>query len=70
MNSRQLGRRGAVLALVSAGLGAPVHGAETIEQAVREADFIVDLRARYESVDQAGMAATADALTTRLRAGL
>jgi hypothetical protein len=31
---------------------------------------LADLRARYEYVDQAGLAQTADALTLRLRGGL
>ena len=37
--------------------------------ALREGDLIVDLRARYESVEQGGFASSADALTNRLRAG-
>ena len=40
-----------------------------MEQALREGDAIVDLRARYESVEQGGFASEADALTNRLRAG-
>ena len=43
--------------------------AETLAQAVRESDFIVDWRLRYESVEQTGMAETAEALTGRLRFG-
>jgi hypothetical protein len=43
--------------------------AETLAQAIRESDFIVDWRLRYESVDQTGMAETAEALTGRLRFG-
>jgi hypothetical protein len=43
--------------------------AETLAQAIRESDFIVDWRLRYESVDQTGIAETAEALTGRLRFG-
>jgi hypothetical protein len=56
-------------ALASAAASAPASAAETWEQALREADVIVDLRARYESVEQDGFASSADALTNRLRAG-
>jgi hypothetical protein len=55
--------------LASAAALAPAHGAETLEQALREGDAIVDLRARYETVEQAGFSTSADALTNRLRAG-
>ena len=58
-----------VTVLASAAALAPAHGAETWEQALREGDVIVDLRARYESVEQGGFASSADALTNRLRAG-
>ena len=47
----------------------PARAAETWGQALREGDVIVDLRARYESVEQGGFASSADALTNRLRAG-
>ena len=47
----------------------PAHAAETWGQALREGDVIVDLRARYESVEQGGFASDAGALTNRLRAG-
>ena len=60
---------GGALALASAASLAPALGAETFEQALREGDAIVDLRARYESVDQDGFASSADALTNRLRVG-
>jgi hypothetical protein len=50
------------------GAGA-VSAAETLGQAIRESDFLVDWRLRYESVDQTGMAESADALTGRLRFG-
>jgi hypothetical protein len=48
---------------------APAYGAETFEEALREGDAIIDLRARYESVEQGGFASEAEALTNRLRAG-
>jgi hypothetical protein len=50
-------------------LAAPVRAAETLGEALREGDVIVDLRARYESVEQGGFASQADAFTSRLRAG-
>jgi hypothetical protein len=56
-------------ALGSAAWVAPSHAAETLGEALREGDTIIDLRARYESVEQGGFAAEADALTSRLRAG-
>jgi hypothetical protein len=62
------GVSGAV-ALVCAALMGPARAAENWGQALREGDVIVDLRARYESVEQAGFAPAADALTNRLRAG-
>jgi hypothetical protein len=64
----KFGVSGAV-ALACATLAAPARAAETWGQALREGDVIVDLRARYESVEQDGIAASADALTNRLRAG-
>jgi hypothetical protein len=45
------------------------YAAETFEEALRQGDFIVDLRARYESVEQGGFASEAEALTNRLRVG-
>jgi hypothetical protein len=48
---------------------APAQAAETWGQALREGDVIVDLRARYESVEQSGFTSDAGALTNRLRAG-
>ena len=48
---------------------APAYGAETFKEALTEGDTIVDLRARYESVEQGGFTSDAEALTTRLRAG-
>ena len=55
--------------LASAAALSPAHAAETWGQALREGDVIVDLRARYESVEQGGFASDAGALTNRLRAG-
>src|SRR5690606_32735710 len=55
-----------ICALAATGAAWP---AETIEQALREADFVVDLRLRYEGVDQDGFAQKADAVTSRLRVG-
>jgi hypothetical protein len=46
------------------------RAADTVEQAVRESDFIFDLRARYEGVTQSGFTEDAEALTSRLRLGL
>ena len=66
--SRRIGL-GYVLAIASVASTAPVYGAETFADALREGDAIIDLRARYESVEQGGFAEEADALTNRLRAG-
>jgi hypothetical protein len=57
------------MVVVSAAAIAPASAAETFGQALREGDVIVDLRARYESVEQGGFASEAGALTNRLRAG-
>ena len=57
---------------VAVGVGAsvaPAYGADTFADALREGDAIIDVRARYESVDQGGFAEEAEALTNRLRAG-
>jgi hypothetical protein len=59
----------AAAVLTSAAAIGPAHGAETWGQALRDGDVIVDLRARYESVEQGGFVSDADALTNRLRAG-
>ena len=59
---------GCALALGAVG-SVPAHGAETWGEAFREGDVIVDLRARFESVEQGGFASDAEALTNRLRAG-
>ena len=55
--------------LGSAASMAPSYAAETLAEALREGDAIIDLRARYESVEQVGFSEEADALTSRLRAG-
>jgi hypothetical protein len=57
------------LGLAGAASLSPAYGAETWGEALRDGDVIVDLRARYESVEQAGFASSADAMTNRLRAG-
>jgi len=59
---------GCALALGGAAT-APAYGAETFGEALREGDAIVDVRARYEGVEQSGFASEADALTNRVRAG-
>ena len=56
-------------ALAGAGVGAPASGAETFGQALAEGKLLVDLRARFESVEQDGFEPSADALTNRLRVG-
>ena len=58
-----------VLALGAGAPVAPAYSAETFADALREGDAIIDLRARYESVEQGGFASEAEALTNRLRAG-
>jgi hypothetical protein len=60
---------GGAVALACAAMSAPARAADTWGQALREGDVIVDLRARYESVEQGGFASSAQALTNRLRAG-
>ena len=64
---KKIAQTSVVLAgLLAAGV---TSAAETLGQAIRESDFIVDWRLRYESVDQTGVAETAEALTGRLRFG-
>jgi hypothetical protein len=58
-----------VLALTSAAWLAPAHGAENLKEALREGDVIVDLRARYEGVEQGGFESDAVAFTNRVRTG-
>jgi hypothetical protein len=64
----RIARAGAA-ALCAASCSAASFAAETLEQAVRESDFIFDLRVRYEGVGQDGIGDDAEALTSRLRAG-
>ena len=59
-----------VAALAAAGGVRVAAAAETFEQALRESDFIVDMRLRYEGVEQKGFSEDAEALTSRVRAGL
>ena len=47
---------GCSLALGFGAAIAPAYGAETFEEALRQGDAIIDLRARYESVEQGGWA--------------
>jgi hypothetical protein len=61
--------RVAALALTVASWPVVSGAADTVEQAVRESDFIFDLRVRYEGVSQDGFAEDAEALTSRLRVG-
>jgi hypothetical protein len=75
--ARALARAGAALAgalALAAATGAaraePAADADTFEQALRGSDFIVDMRLRYEGVQQTGFSEDAEALTSRLRAGL
>lgn len=59
-----------VATLVAAACAPVATAADAFEQALRESDFIVDMRLRYEGVQQEGFAQDAEALTSRLRAGL
>jgi hypothetical protein len=74
-NSIDLGTKKNGVALASlATLAVMAHGgaavaADSLGEAFKEADPIVDYRLRYESVEQAGFADTAEALTSRLRLG-
>jgi hypothetical protein len=61
----------AVACVAVAAVGARSAGAdESFEQALRASDFILDMRLRYEGVEQSGFNEDAEALTSRLRAGL
>jgi len=66
--SGRLAALGFVAVLGSASWTA-ARAADTFEQALRQSDFIVDMRLRYEGVEQTGVTEDADALTTRVRAG-
>jgi hypothetical protein len=59
-------RRYIPVALIFAGFSTTA-GAETFGEALRATKFGVDWRLRQETVDQAGLAETADAITSRLR---
>jgi len=61
--------RVAVAVLCAASWPTAGRAADTLEQAVRESDFLFDLRVRYEGVGQDGIAEDAEAMTSRLRAG-
>jgi hypothetical protein len=61
--------RGLVLTVMGALWLAPAHGAENWAEAFREGDVIVDLRARYETVEQGGFDSDAVAFTNRVRTG-
>jgi hypothetical protein len=61
--------RGLVLVVLGSAWLAPAHGAENWAEAFREGDVIVDLRARYETVEQVGFDSDAVAFTNRVRTG-
>jgi hypothetical protein len=61
--------RAAAAVLCTVSWSAASGAADTLGQAVRESDFLFDLRARYEGVGQDGMVEDAEALTSRLRVG-
>ena len=63
--------RKCAIGLLLAGLACASAGsaAETIKDALGDSKPIIDWRIRYEGVDQAGIAESAEALTSRLRAG-
>jgi hypothetical protein len=61
--------RGILGAMSALCIASAASAAENVEGALRESDFIFDLRVRYEGVGQDGFADDAEALTSRLRAG-
>lgn len=61
--------RGLVFAVTGAASLTPAHGAENWAEAFREGDVIVDLRVRYETVEQDGFDSDATAFTNRVRTG-
>lgn len=61
--------RAVLASLAVLGAIGSVGAADTFEQAIRESDFIVDTRVRYEHVNEDGFAEKADAATIRLRLG-
>lgn len=70
MNSNCAIARVAAGVLCAASWSAASRAADTLEQSARESDFLFDLRVRYEGVGQDGMTEDAEALTSRLRAGI
>jgi hypothetical protein len=61
---------GAVVAAACAATASTgARAADTFGAALREGDLIIDVRSRYEGVDQGGFGVDAEALTNRLRAG-
>ena len=65
-----MNRHSALLAvLAAAAFAGRASAAESLGEAIEKSDLIIDWRMRYESVDQTGFAETADAFTSRLRAG-
>jgi hypothetical protein len=60
----------AALAAAGAGAAGQASAAETLREALAESKPLIDWRVRYEGVDQADIADTADALTSRLRLGV
>jgi hypothetical protein len=67
---RRVVRAAACAAIAAGGCAGIANADETFEQALRASSFIVDMRLRYEGVEQAGFKEDAEALTSRLRAGL
>src|SRR5690606_13387416 len=57
------------LLLVAGGLAQPAAAAESIADAFREGKVLIEWRVRFESVEQEDFTETAEALTSRLRAG-
>ena len=69
-NSRTLKAGIAMLAGSVMALGSgPAQAADSLVDALTGGKPVADLRLRYESVDQAGFAKDADALTLRTRVG-
>lgn len=62
-------RSALLLLLVAPLLFGVCRAAESIKEAFREGDVLVDYRLRYESVEQEGFLESAEALTSRLRIG-
>ena len=60
----------ACVAVMAASYATNASADDTFEDALRASDFIVDMRLRYEGVEQKGFSEDAEALTSRLRAGL